>query len=164
MDLLDTIHPSPLGISVGICRITALSGPLCCPRPSRVGGPHVREPNPPWDGLGRPGMAFVRCGTTPGDPSHHSKSIRHHLTTPNASLYSSSLKKVALAFDCASGEGLLSLLPGVEAPAAFVFRQHSARILDVRPSSSCCRLEISRYSPFANLCQNTSHDLPFAWQ
>ena len=112
MDPLGTIHPSPVVISRAFCRITPLSGPQCCPRPFRAGAPHVREPNPVWDGLGRPGMAFVRCGTTPGDPSHHSKSIRHQLTTPNALHYSISLKKVALAFDCASAEGLLSLLPG----------------------------------------------------
>ena len=45
------------------------------------------------------------------DPSSHSKPIWYHWILLNVFLYSSGAKKVAPAFDCASCQALLILLP-----------------------------------------------------
>ena len=110
MDLLGTIHPSPVVISRRNCRITPLSGPLCCPRPSCAGGPPRTGAK---SALGSYLMPMQMMWSVWDNPRRALTPFRVYLVqwnTPGCPPLLQRTKKVTLALYCLGGQVLLSLL------------------------------------------------------
>ena len=107
LDLLDTIHPSPLVISVGICRITPLSSPLCC----HGQGPPTYGSQIRFGELSDADANEVGCLQQTHPSPYTIPSLSHTMQDswiPWSTL--ASAKKVILALHCLGDQVLLSLL------------------------------------------------------